>query len=71
MLLVNTDVVVSLPAEDLRGEPRLVADTGPTWLVKPESGAPVQVLQKTEWTSVPPRQADPFGDIFSIFGGRR
>lgn len=44
-----------------------IADTGPTWMVKPD-GKPVQVILKAEWTSVQVRRAD-FGDIFGRFFG--
>lgn len=57
-------------ATGARLEGEFVADTGPTWMVKP-AGKPVQVLQKSEWQSVAPTSQGPFDDIFSMFGGRR
>lgn len=49
---------------------QFIADTGPTWMVKPE-GKPVQVLKKSEWTSIPANNGG-FDDIFgAFFGGRR
>jgi len=45
-------------------EGEFIADTGPTWMMKP-SGKPVQVLQKTEWTSKPTTPG--YGDVFDTF----
>jgi ABC-type sugar transport system substrate-binding protein len=51
----------------LEGE--YIADTGPTWLVKPKDKT-VAVLNKSEWSSVPVRRSSGFDDIFSMFGPR-
>jgi hypothetical protein len=47
-----------------RLEGEFIADTGPTWLVKP-TNKPVQVLQKTEWDSVP---ISLLGSLENLFG---
>ncbi|WP_406245882.1 hypothetical protein ACI7YT_12640 [Microbacterium sp. M] len=59
-------------ANGARLEGEFVADTGIAWMVKP-AGRPIQVLQKSEWTSVAPSTSKPnFDDIFDMFkGGRR
>lgn len=64
-----------------RIQAELIADTGPTWLIKPSGGHPATPLKKDEWESVAPdlevndllgsRRAG--ADIFSTFfsGGAR
>lgn len=57
-------------ASGARLEGEFIADTGPTWMMKP-AGRPVQVLQKAEWTSV--ASAAPrtnYDNLFSMFGGK-
>lgn len=53
-------------ANGARIDGEFIADTGPTWMVKP-SNKPVQVLSKAEWESVATNSDDYFGDIFSRF----
>ena len=57
-------------ATGARLEGEFIADTGPTWMMKP-AGKPVQVLQKSEWTSVAPSGLRTnYDDLFSMFGGQ-
>lgn len=59
-------------ASGARLEGEFIADTGPTWMVKPQ-GKPVQVLQKSEWISAPTQSSgldDRLGGIFDMFGAR-
>lgn len=44
-----------------------IADTGPTWMVKP-ANKPVQVLSKTDWESVASGGYDG-SDFRDLFGG--
>lgn len=58
-------------ASGARLEGEFVADTGIAWMVKPV-GKPVQVLQKSDWTSAAPaNRRGNYDDIFSMFGGVR
>lgn len=58
-------------ASGARLEGEFVADTGISWMVKP-AGKPVQVLQKSEWTSAAPAgRRTNYDNIFDLFGGRR
>lgn len=58
-------------ASGARLEGEFIADTGPTWMMKP-AGKPVQALLKTEWTSVTPtRSRTDYQDIFDMFGGKQ
>ena len=53
-----------------RLEGEFIADTGPTWMIKP-ANKPVQVLLKSEWTSAAfTSPQGGFGDIFGNFTGR-
>jgi phytoene dehydrogenase-like protein len=54
-------------ANGSRIEGTYVADTGISWLIKPE-GHPVQALLKTEWASVPVEYT-PIEDIFRLIEG--
>lgn len=55
-------------ATGARLDGEFIADTGPTWMMKPK-GKPVQALLKSEWTSAPTR-TDDFSDIFGMFTSR-
>lgn len=59
-------------ATGARIEGQFIADTGPTWLMKP-AGKAVIALRKDEWNSVTPdRRDDPLDDILGQFlGGQR
>lgn len=53
-----------------RLEGEFIADTGPTWMIKP-AGHPVAVLAKSEWDSVAPTRGAFDNDFLNnIFGGR-
>ena len=57
-------------ATGARLEGEFIADTGPTWLMKPHGHA-VQALNKTEWTSTAPAPRRNYDNLFNdIFGGR-
>ena len=55
-------------ATGARLEGEFIADTGPTWMMKP-AGKPVQVLQKSEWDSAAPSTGAQGADYASLFGG--
>lgn len=55
-------------ASGARIEGEFIADTGPTWMVKPV-GKAVQVLPKSEWQSAAPSN-NAVDDLLSMFGGR-
>lgn len=58
-------------ANGARLEGEFVADTGVAWMVKP-AGRPVQVLQKSEWTSVAPSASRTgYDDFLDQFKGAR
>lgn len=55
-------------ATGARLEGEHIADTGPTWLIKPD-GRPALAILKAEWESVAPQSADTPFDFNKLFGG--